>query len=170
MLRRGGPGSGGPERAQRRQYPASYMPRVLAEYDRLDREGKGVLLRWEGLYTSLISEWRKQRDRGALEALSAKAGRPAADPLERENVRLRRENQHLSTELDKARKVIDPASVEVHVRRLRPGQRARPPRPGVCEHPDPRRWREPSAPPRLLLPQGVSRRCSVRRTRPPSSP
>ncbi len=95
------------ERAQRRQYPASYKLRVLAEYDRLDREAKGALLRREALYTSLISEWRKQRDRGALEALSAKAGRPAADQLERENTRLRRENQRLSSELDKARKVIE---------------------------------------------------------------
>lgn len=96
-----------PERAQRRQYTAAYKLKILAEYDRLDRDGKGALLRREGLYTSLISEWRKQRDRGATVALAAKAGRPAADPREREIARLRQRNERLESELAKARKVID---------------------------------------------------------------
>src|SRR5437773_11962023 len=39
-----------------RQYPAAYKLRILAEYERLDKAGKGALLRREGLYTSLISE------------------------------------------------------------------------------------------------------------------
>jgi hypothetical protein len=52
--------------------------RILAEYERRDRDGKGALLRREGLYTSLISEWRKQRDQGALQALAAAPGRPAS--------------------------------------------------------------------------------------------
>jgi len=60
-----------PERARRpRSYPARYKAEILAEYETLDREGKGALLRREGLYTSLLSEWRKQRDRGALAALA----------------------------------------------------------------------------------------------------
>jgi transposase len=74
-----------PERASRRRYSAKYKLAILTEYEALDREGKGALLRREGLYTSLISEWRKQRDRGALEALTAKPGRP---PLTRASVRL----------------------------------------------------------------------------------
>lgn len=57
--------------------------------------------------TSLISEWRKQRDRGAVEALGAKAGRPAANPLERENARLRQANERLTAELGRARTVIE---------------------------------------------------------------
>jgi hypothetical protein len=52
-----------------RQYPAAYRLRILEKYERLDKAGKGALLRREGLYTSLISEWRKQRDEGALQAL-----------------------------------------------------------------------------------------------------
>jgi transposase-like protein len=96
-----------PERARRRQYSAAYKLKILTEYDRLDRDGKGALLRREGLYTSLVSEWRKQRDRGATEALGAKAGRPAAHPLERENARLRQRNERLEAELGKARKVIE---------------------------------------------------------------
>jgi transposase len=55
----------------------------------------------------LISEWRKQRDRGALQALGAPSGRPPVDPVEREVARLRRENQRLAGELDTARKVIE---------------------------------------------------------------
>ena len=96
-----------PERARRRQYPAKYKQAILAEYDSLDRDGKGALLRREGLYTSLLSEWRKQRDRGALEALAAKPGRPPVDPVERDNARLRAENERLAAELSKARKVIE---------------------------------------------------------------
>jgi transposase-like protein len=96
-----------PERATRRTYSAQYKLRILAEYERRDRDGKGALLRREGLYTSLISEWRKQRDQGALQALAAASGRPAADPREQELARLRRENVRLQADLTKARKVIE---------------------------------------------------------------
>lgn len=90
-----------------RRYSARYKARVLAEYETLDKAGKGALLRREGLYTSLITAWRTQRDRGALEALAKPAGRTPADPRDREIARLRKENGRLSGELDKARKVIE---------------------------------------------------------------
>jgi transposase len=97
-----------PERAKRpRSYPARYKAEILAEYETLDRDGKGALLRREGLYTSLISEWRKQRDRGALQALGKPLGRPPVDPVEREAARLRRRVQQLQGEGGKARKVIE---------------------------------------------------------------
>ena len=97
-----------PERARGpRRYSAKYKAQILDEYERLDKAGKGALLRREGLYTSLISEWRKQRDRGALEALAKPAGRQPADPRDGEVARLRRENERLVAELDKARKVIE---------------------------------------------------------------
>jgi transposase len=64
-------------------------------------------LRRENLYSSLISEWRKQRDRGALEALGKSSGRPKADPRDRELERLRAENEKLADDLDKARRVIE---------------------------------------------------------------
>lgn len=90
-----------------RSYSARYKSEILAEYETLDKAGKGALLRREGLYTSLISEWRKQRDRGARAELAKPSGRPPVDPVERENARLRRENERLAGELDKARKVIE---------------------------------------------------------------
>lgn len=97
-----------PERARGpRRYSAKYKARILEEYERLDKAGKGALLRRERLYTSLISNWRKQRDDGVLEALAKPAGRQPVDPRDREVARLRRENDRLAAELDKARKVID---------------------------------------------------------------
>ena len=95
------------ERATRRRYGASYKLEILAEYDRLDRDGKGQLLRREVLYTSLLSEWRKQRDRGAIDALAGKPGRPAHDPTERENARLRHRVERLEGDLVRARNVIE---------------------------------------------------------------
>jgi transposase len=96
-----------PERARRRQYSARYKAEILAEYDRLDRDGRGGLMRREGLYSSLISEWRKQRDKGALEALGTSRGRPPADPVERENARLKAQVAKLEAELDTSRRVIE---------------------------------------------------------------
>ena len=96
-----------PERARRRTYTARYKAAVLAEYDAADRDGRGALMRREGLYSSLISEWRKQRDKGALEALGKTRGRPPADPVERENARLRARVAKLEAELDTSRRVIE---------------------------------------------------------------
>lgn len=69
--------------------------------------GKGALLRREGLYTSLISAWRQQRDQGARAALARPAGRPPADARDKELARLRQENERLAAELRKPRKVIE---------------------------------------------------------------
>lgn len=96
-----------PARARRRSYSAKYKLQVLAEYEQLDKEGKGALLRRENLYSSLISEWRKQRDRGALEALSAPRGRPRVDPKDREIERLNAKASRLEAELDRTRKVVE---------------------------------------------------------------
>jgi hypothetical protein len=64
-------------------------------------------LRREGLYTSLISAWRQQRDQGALQALAKPAGRVLVDPVDRDNVRLRARVARLEADLDKARRVIE---------------------------------------------------------------
>lgn len=96
-----------PERATRRSYTPQYKLRILAEYERRDRDGRGALLRREGLYSSLISEWRKQRDQGALQALGVAPGRPPGDTRDQEVARLRRENARLQSDLAKARKVIE---------------------------------------------------------------
>jgi transposase len=96
-----------PEHATRRTYTAQYKLRILAEYERRGRDERGALLRREGLYSSLISEWRKQRDQGALQALATSPGRPTSDSREQELTRLRRENARLQADLGKARRVIE---------------------------------------------------------------
>jgi transposase len=95
------------ERATRRVFSAQYKLKVLAEYERRDRDGKSAPLRREGLYTSSLSEWRKQRDEGALQALGASPGRPPTDPREHELAKLRHENARLQSDLAKARRVIE---------------------------------------------------------------
>ena len=95
------------ERATRRVFSAHYKLKILAEYERRDRDGRSALLRREGLYTSSISEWRRQREEGALQALGATPGRPPTDPPEHELAKLRRENARLQAELAKAHRVID---------------------------------------------------------------
>jgi hypothetical protein len=79
----------------------------LAEYEQLDRAGKGALLRREGLYNQLISYWRKQRGAGAAEALERPVGRPKADPRDRRIAKLEAENARLSAELAKTRTVVE---------------------------------------------------------------
>ncbi len=95
-----------PERARRRTYTAKYKRDILTEYDRLDRQGRGALLRREKLYTSLVSSWRDQRDKGVLVALARPAGAPPASIAEKDAARLLKENLRLSGELDTARQVI----------------------------------------------------------------
>ena len=98
-----------------RRYSAAYKARILAEYETLDKKGKGALLRREGLYASLISEWRKQRDRGAFaitderpgETLEPPAPAGSAAELRAELAALRRENERLGAELAKVRRVIE---------------------------------------------------------------
>ena len=65
------------------------------------------MLRREGLYSSLIVTWRRQRDQGADAALAKTAGRQKTDPRDREIVRLKREVDRLGNELDKSRQVVE---------------------------------------------------------------
>jgi transposase len=96
-----------PAKARTRRYSAAYKAKILDEYEALDKAGKGSLLRREGLYTSLIGAWKKQRDQAVREALARPAGRPPADTRDKEIARLRQRVDHLEGELGKARKVID---------------------------------------------------------------
>ncbi|HEY1296677.1 MAG TPA: transposase [Chloroflexota bacterium] len=96
-----------PERARRRTFSAQYKARTLAEYERCDPGAKGALLRREGLYSSMISEWRKQRDHGALQGLATPAGRPRNDPRDQEVAKLKRDNARLQADLTKAHHVIE---------------------------------------------------------------
>src|SRR5680860_953545 len=96
------------ERPKRRRFIAEYKLRILREADACTRAGEtGALLRREGLYSSHLSSWRKQRDEGALTALARKRGRKPADPLGAENAELRRRAERAEAELLKAQRVIE---------------------------------------------------------------
>jgi len=93
------------ERPRRRSFTAEYKVKVLKQADSCKKPGElGALLRREGLYSSHLSSWRRQRDAGEL---GRKRGRKGADPLETENAELRRRAQRAEAELAKARKVIE---------------------------------------------------------------
>src|SRR3972149_11284266 len=96
----GSPSPEVPEKARRRRFEAAYKLRILAEADRCAAAGQlGELLRREGLYSSHLTSWRKQRDAGALEALAPKQrGRKPKrkDPLALERERLGGEKRWLT--------------------------------------------------------------------------
>ena len=100
-----------PEKAKRRRFDAAYKLRILEEADRSTGPGElGELLRREGLYSSHLTTWRRQRDGGPLAALEPKRrGRKAKrrDPLAKENQKLRRLNQRLAERLRQAETIID---------------------------------------------------------------
>jgi transposase-like protein len=96
------------ERAKRRRFTAEYKLRILRQAEACTRPGEiGVLLRREGLYTSHLTAWRKQRDAGALEALDRPRGRKPADPRDARIAALERRAERAEAELVKARKVIE---------------------------------------------------------------
>jgi transposase-like protein len=78
--------------SRRRRFSAKYKTRILSEYEALDRSERGALLRREGLYSSLIVTWRRQRDGGGTTALAQAPGRQSTDPRDREIARLRKDN------------------------------------------------------------------------------
>ncbi len=98
-------------RAKRRSFTGEYKQRVLAEADKAKEESGaiGALLRREGLYSSHLVTWRQERAAGILHALTPQRRGPKSkrSPLDDENQKLQRENQHLREELRKAEIVID---------------------------------------------------------------
>lgn len=98
-------------RRAKRSWPAQYKLDVLAEIEAAKESGEitvAEICRREGLYSSLISEWRSQRDAGALAGLSdKKAGRPKKDQTKAELARLRERVVELEGELDTANELIE---------------------------------------------------------------
>ena len=95
---------------RRRTFTAAEKLRILSEVDRAPPGGVGAILRREGLYSSALTDWRKQRDAGAYEALKAVKRGPkpaAADPLSAEHAELLRENKRLTLRLARAEAVIE---------------------------------------------------------------
>lgn len=96
-------------KAKRRTFTAEYKARILREAEAVadTRGGVGELLRREGLYSSHLTEWRKEARQGALKGLTKKRGRPARSTESRELEELRRKNARLEEKLRKAEIIID---------------------------------------------------------------
>ena len=95
-------------KAKRRQYTAEYKLRILREVDACQGYGEiGALLRREGVYSSSLTNWRRQRERGELDGLSPQKRGPKPDPQAIELARLKREVERLRERLRKAEMIID---------------------------------------------------------------
>jgi transposase-like protein len=95
-------------KAKRRKFTAQYKLRIVEEADACTEPGQvGALLRREGLYASHLSNWRRLRQEGQLQALSKKRGRKAPDPSVAELAKLRRENERLRARLEQAEMIIE---------------------------------------------------------------
>jgi len=94
---------------QRRKFSAEDKKRILEETDRaVGHGGVGAILRREGIYSSTLHGWRKERDSAVRQVFSQKRGpQQQRNPLAAENDKLRRHNQRLQEELEKAHIIID---------------------------------------------------------------
>lgn len=95
--------------AKRRHFTAAYKLSVLEDADRCSSAGEiGALLRREGLYSSHLSMWRRERAAGALAALGRRRGRKAVLTAEQKRLgALQAENVRLKRELEQAQTIIE---------------------------------------------------------------
>ncbi len=97
-------------KAKRRTYTAEYKQRILAEAEAAAIPGGvGALLRREGLYSSLLAYWRRERADGIRKALTPRKRGPKSKrhPMDEEIQKLRRQNARLTEDLRKAELIID---------------------------------------------------------------
>ena len=92
-------------KAKRRTFSAAYKQQILDEADHCRQAGQlGALLRREGLYSSHLTTWRRQRSRGEL---GTKKRGKSADPQAKEVVRLHRQVEQLQAKLDQDETIIE---------------------------------------------------------------
>src|SRR6266540_1675231 len=96
------------EQAKRRTFTAKYKAEILAKADACTKPGEvGELLRREGLYTSHLTYWRKQRKEGALRELGKPRGRKPADTRDGQIATLTRKLERSEAELAKMKRVVE---------------------------------------------------------------
>jgi len=95
-------------KAKRKRFTAAEKLRILREVEACQGTGEmGALLRREGIYSSYLTTWRKQRERGELDGLAPRKRGPKPDPQAVELAKLRRENARLQERLQRAEFIID---------------------------------------------------------------
>lgn len=96
------------EQAKRRSFTAKYKAQILAEADACTAPGEvGALLRREGLYTSHLTYWRKQRAEGALKELGQSRGRKPVDRRDSQIVALTRRAERAEAEVQTMKRVVE---------------------------------------------------------------
>jgi transposase-like protein len=96
-----------PAKPQRRRFSAEYRLRILKHADACKKPGElGALLRREGLYSSLLTNWRRQRDHGALREMRGRRRGPKARPVDPRVKQLEAENRRLQRKLQRAETII----------------------------------------------------------------
>lgn len=95
-------------KAKRKQFSAAEKLRILREVDACQGSGEiGALMRREGIYSSYLTTWRRQRERGELDGLAPQKRGPKPDLHAAEIARLKRENERLQKRLQQAELIID---------------------------------------------------------------
>ena len=95
-------------KAKHRQFTAEYKKRILDEADACTTATqRGALVRREGLYSSHLTAWRRQRAHGILDGLAPKKRGVKPNPLALENAQLRREIEQLQAQLHRAETIIE---------------------------------------------------------------
>ena len=95
------------EKARRRRFTTDYKLKILGQADQCRNPGEiGALLRREGLYSSHLTTWRRQRQAG-LQPKQRGRKPNVHHPLQEENAKLRKENVRLQRRLKKAELIID---------------------------------------------------------------
>jgi transposase-like protein len=96
------------ERAKRRRFTAEYKLRILRKADACKGDGDvGALLRREGLYSSQLAAWRRQRDELTKAGMKARKRGPKSKDVDPQIKRLERENARLKQRLEQAETIID---------------------------------------------------------------
>ena len=104
---RDGPDPEVPAKAQRRRFTAAYRLRILKQADACKRAGElGALLRREGLYSSHLANWRRQREQGALRDMRGRRRGPTPRPSDPRVKQLEAENRRLERKLQRAETII----------------------------------------------------------------
>lgn len=94
-------------KARRKRFTATEKLRILREVDACQGSGEiGALLRREGIYSSYLTTWRRQREAGELDGLAPHKRGPKPDPQAVELAKLRRENERLQERLRQAELII----------------------------------------------------------------
>jgi transposase len=99
-----------PERPKRRRFPIAEKRRIVAAADACLPGTIGALLRREGIYSSLLARWRRQRDGGNLDAVTLRQRsweKSEGQALQRRNAELEVENRRLTRRLERAQLILD---------------------------------------------------------------